>query len=42
MIIKKEVASNHSTFFLAKIIILLQAEYFHDYSKIEQDMQDYL
>jgi len=41
MIIKEVATPNHFIFFLIEIVSLQQAEYFHDYSKIVQDMQGY-
>ena len=41
MIIKVKAVPIHSIYFLIEIVILQQVEYLHNYSKIEQDMQDY-
>ncbi len=41
MIIKVKAVSIHFIYFLVEIVILQQVEYLHNYSKIEQDMQDY-
>jgi len=41
MIIKVKAVPIHSIYFLIGIVILQQVEYLHNYSKIEQDMQDY-